>query len=125
MSVLSWVVWFVAWSGNTKWIGESQGYEDGVDEKPNARIFNWADILVTEELKSNPVEKKQTPAWLDLATYARGAFRTQDRRFVLGFTLCGSLMRLWQFDRSGSSGSSSFNLNQNGFKFTRVMLGYS
>lgn len=25
---------------------QSQGYEDGVDEKPDARISNWADILV-------------------------------------------------------------------------------
>jgi len=103
---------------------QSQGYEDGVDEKPDARIFNWADILVTGELKSNPVEDGQTPAWLDLATYVREVFRTQDRRFVLGFTLCGSMMRLWQFDRSGSSGSSSFNINEDGFTFTRVMLGY-
>jgi len=104
---------------------QSQGYKDGVDEKPNARISKWADILVTGELKSNPVEDGQTPAWLDLATYVREVFRTQDRRFVLGFTLCGSMMRLWQFDRSGSSGSSSFDINQDGFKFTRVMLGYS
>jgi len=103
---------------------QSQGYEDGVDEKPDARISKWADILVTGELKSNPVEDGQTPAWLDLATYAREVFRTQDRRFVLGFTLCGSMMRLWQFDRSGSSGSSSFNINEDGFKFIHVMLGY-
>lgn len=85
---------------------------------------NWAQIFVTGELKSNPVEDGQETAWLDLATYAREVFRTQDRRFVLGFTLCGSMMRLWHFDRSGSSGSSSFDINQNGFKFIRVMLGY-
>jgi len=103
---------------------QSQGYKDGVDEKPDARISKWADILVTGELKSNPVKDGQTPAWLDLATYVREVFRTQDRRFVLGFTLCGSMMRLWQFDRSGSSASSSFDINEDGFKFTRVMLGY-
>ncbi|KAK3177888.1 hypothetical protein OEA41_000020 [Lepraria neglecta] len=55
---------------------------------------NWAQILVTGELKSNPIEDGQEPAWLDVATYAREVFRTQDRRFVLGFTLCGSMMRL-------------------------------
>jgi len=103
---------------------QSQGYEDGVDEKPDARISKWADILVTGELKSNPVEDGQIPALLDLATYVREVFRTQDRRFVLGFTLCGSMMRLWQFDRSGSSGSSSFNINEDGFRFIHVMLGY-
>lgn len=33
-------------------------------------------------------------------------------------------MRLWHFDRLGSSGSSSFDINQEGQKFIRVMLGY-
>ena len=102
----------------------SQGYEDGVDEMPDTRISKWADILVTGELESNPVEKERTSTWLDLATYVREVFRTQDRRFVLGFTLCGSKMRLWQFDRSGSSGSCSFDINEDGDKFIRVMLGY-
>ncbi len=79
---------------------------------------------MTGELKSNPIEDGQETAWLDLATYAREVFRTQDRRFVLGFTLCGYMMRLWHFDRSGSSGSSSFDINQDGLKFVRIMLGY-
>lgn len=85
---------------------------------------NWAQVLVTGKLKSNPIEDRQEPAWLDLATYAREVFRTQDRRFVLGFTLCGYMMRLWHFDRSGSSGSFSFDINQEGFRFVHVMLGY-
>lgn len=104
--------------------GQSKGDEDGVGETSDAPISNWAEILVTGELKRNPTEDGQTPVWLDLATYAREVFRTQDRRFVLGFTLCGSIMRLWQFDRSGSSGSYSFDINKDGFKFTFVMLGY-
>ncbi len=97
---------------------------DRVDKKTTQPNFTWAQILVTGELKSNPIENGQEPAWLDLATYAREVFRTQDRRFVLGFTLCGSMMRLWHFDRSGSSRSSSFDINQEGLKFVRIMLGY-
>ena len=93
-------------------------------EKTHKPKPNWAQILVIGELKSNPIEDGQEPAWLDLATYAREVFRTQDRRFVVGFTLCGSRMRLWHVDRSGSSGSSSFDINQEGLKFVRVMLGY-
>ena len=96
---------------------------DEVDEKTSPKP-NWAQILVAGELKSNPIEDGQESVWLDLATYARELFRTQDRRFVLGFTLCGSKMRLWHFDRSGSSGSPSFDINQEGPKFVRVMLGY-
>lgn len=103
---------------------QSEDEGDGVEEKSNPPISNWGEILVTGELKSNAVLDGQTPAWLDLATYAPEIFRTQDQRFVLGFTLCGSMMRLWQFDRSGSSGSPSFDINKDGFRFVHVMLGY-
>ena len=103
---------------------QSKSEDDGVEEKSNTPISDWAEILVTGELKSNAVQDGQTPAWLDLATYAREVFRAQDRRFVLGFTLCGSMIRLWQFDRSGSSGSSSFDINEDGSRFVHVMLGY-
>lgn len=73
---------------------QSKGNEDGVEVKSNTPISNWAEILMTGELKSNPIQDGQRPAWLDLATYAWEVFRAQDRRFVLGFTLCGSIMRL-------------------------------
>ena len=33
-------------------------------------------------------------------------------------------MRLWHFDRSCACGSSSFDINQDGLAFIRVMLGY-
>ena len=104
-------------------VGIMGRHDDEVGEKTGPKS-SWAQILVAGELKSNPIEDGQEPAWLDLATYAREVFRTQDRRFVLGFTLCGSRMRLWHFDRSGSSGSSSFDINQEGLKFVLVMLGY-
>lgn len=92
--------------------------------KTHESKFHWAQILVTGELKSNSSEDGREGVWLDLATYAREVFRTQARRFVLGFTLCGDVMRLWHFDRSGSSGSFPFEINQEGLKFVRVMLGY-
>ena len=94
------------------------------EEKSGNSDPTWSQILVAGELKSNSIEDGQETAWLSLATYVREVFRTQERRFVLGFTLCGPMMRLWHFDRSGSSGSSSFNINQDGLKFIQVMLGY-
>ena len=103
---------------------QSEFDDSSTKKKPDTRKPNWKQILVTGELKRNPVHDGQETAWVDLATYAREVFRTQDRRFVLGFTLCGSRMRLWHFDRSGSSGSSSFDVNQDGLTFTRVMLGF-
>ncbi|MCJ1473154.1 hypothetical protein MMC13_001805 [Lambiella insularis] len=104
--------------------GQSKSEDDGNSENTDASIPNWTQIMVAGELKSNPIEDKQEPAWLDLARYAREVFRSQDRRFVLGFTLCGSIMRLWQFDRSGSSGSFSFDTNRDGLRFVHVMLGF-
>ena len=85
---------------------------------------HWHRILVVGELKSQAIEDNREKTFMELAQYAREVFRTQDRRFVLGFTLCGSMFRLWQFDRSGSSGSTSFDVNKDGHRFVRVMLGY-
>ena len=79
---------------------------------------------MTGELKSNHVEDGHKPAWLDLATYAQEDFRTQERRFVVGFILYGLMMRLWQFDSSGSSRSCSFDIDEDGFKLVQVVPSY-
>lgn len=51
----------------------------------------------------------------DLGRYAREVLATEDtRRSVLGFTLCGSIMRLWEFDRVGGIASSLFDINKGG-----------
>jgi hypothetical protein len=48
----------------------------------------------TGRAESNSSADKASKAWLDLGTYAREVLAAQDtRRFVLGFTICGSLMR--------------------------------
>ena len=87
-------------------------------------IHKWAQILIVGELKCNSAEANHGKAWLDLATYAREVFREQSRRFVLGFTLCGSMMRLWQFDRLGNLASCPFDIHLDGYQFIYVMLGY-
>ncbi|KAL9028237.1 MAG: hypothetical protein Q9196_003371 [Gyalolechia fulgens] len=110
--------------GITAGNGQGRINDSSANKNKDALKPNWSQILVTGELKSNPVEDGQEAAWIGLATYTREVFRKQYRRFVLGFTLCGSRMRLWHFDRSGSSGSTSFDINQDGLTFTRVMLGY-
>ena len=47
------------------------------------------------------------------ARYVREVFGAQEtRRFVLGFTLCGSLMRVWEFDRLGGIASEQFDINK-------------
>lgn len=87
--------------------------------------YHWSQILVPGELKSNPAFDMATQTWLDLARYAREVLTAQDtRRFVLGFTLCGSIMRLWEFDRVGGIASVSFDLNKDGARFISVVLGF-
>jgi hypothetical protein len=91
------------------------------DEVP----YGWAHILVPGELKSNSREDNHRSTWLDLIKYAREVFSGQDtRRFVPGFTICGSLMRLWVFDRLGGVASKPFDINKDGQMLVSAILGY-
>jgi len=86
---------------------------------------HWSHILVPGELKSNPNTDIASKAWFDLGKYVREVFAAQDsRRFVLGFTLCGSIMRLWEYDRVGGIASLPFDINKDGLQFTSAMLGF-
>ncbi|PKY06361.1 hypothetical protein P168DRAFT_279806 [Aspergillus campestris IBT 28561] len=89
--------------------------------KRNAR---WSDILIPGELDSDSDLDGCSTTWLELGRSVREVFPAQDRRFVLGFTLCGSIMRLWAFDRSGAISSSSFDINEEGLLFVSTMLGF-
>lgn len=87
--------------------------------------YRWSHILVPGELKSNLLDDRASKAWLDLGRYAREVFAAQpSRRFVLGFTLCGSRMRLWEFDRLGGIASESFDINEDGLQFVSAVLGF-
>ncbi|KAI1932301.1 hypothetical protein LOZ66_006910 [Ophidiomyces ophidiicola] len=62
---------------------------------------------------------------LDLGRSVREVLAAQDSRlFVPGFTLCGSLMRLWHFDRLGGIASELFNIHEEGLRFVSVILRY-
>ena len=76
------------------------------------------------ELKSNLQEDHHRNTWLDLARYAREIFGAQDRRFVLGFTLCGSKLRAWEFDRLGGTASVSIDVHMDAKAFIKVILGF-
>ncbi|KAI9802645.1 MAG: hypothetical protein M1825_002667 [Sarcosagium campestre] len=96
-------------------VSNSQGSEPGAD---------WSQILVAGELKSNPKEDSYPRTWLDLARYAREIFYAQDRRFVLGFTICGSKMRIWEFDRLGGVASPPFDVHGDTRIFIQVMVAF-
>ncbi|KAL2005522.1 hypothetical protein VTN00DRAFT_2733 [Thermoascus crustaceus] len=86
---------------------------------------HWSHVLVPGELKSNRNLDTSSKTWYDLGRYVREVFAAQDTRcFVLGFTLCESIMRLWEFDRLGAIASAPFDINKDGKQFILAMLGY-
>jgi hypothetical protein len=92
---------------------------------PNGE-HDWSNVLVIGEHKQNPDEDGSTKTLLQLAGYAREVFGSQpDRRFVPGFTICGSMMRLWVFDRSGPYSSEKFDIHKEPERFVRVITGYA
>ncbi|KAG9230390.1 hypothetical protein BJ875DRAFT_487995 [Amylocarpus encephaloides] len=92
---------------------------------PNGE-HDWSNVLVIREHKSNPDEDRSTKTLVQLAGYAREVFGSQpDRRFVLGFTIYGSLMRLWVFDRSGLYSSKKFDIHEEPERFVKVIAGYA
>ncbi|KAK4095936.1 hypothetical protein N658DRAFT_519472 [Parathielavia hyrcaniae] len=93
------------------------GFVDDPSAGKDSRC-HWSQILVPGELKSNPSADRHSEARLDLGRYAREVLAAQDnRRFVLGFTLCGSLMRIWVFDRLGGIASEQFDINKDRLRF--------
>ena len=92
--------------------------------KVKQQIASWREVLVAFELRSAGRDRLES-TWLDMVKYAREIFRHQDsRRFVLGLTLCGSTMRLWEFDRLGATTSQPFDIHENGLMFVTILLGF-
>ncbi|KAK3372291.1 serine/threonine-protein kinase Sgk2 [Podospora didyma] len=62
---------------------------------------------------------------LNLCAHAREVFANQTTRlFLHGFYLCGSLLELWVFDRSGIYGSDVVDIEKDLSKFLSIMLSY-
>ena len=100
------------------------GFVDDAEASVNSRC-HWSQILIPGELKRNPSADVASKAHLDIGRYAREVLTAQDaRRFVLGFTLCGSRMRIWEFDRLGGIASDQFDINQDGLQFVSTVLGF-
>jgi hypothetical protein len=90
----------------------------------NKEGYHIQDVLVPFKLKNN--ESLATEAVTGLAKYVYEVLKSQPTRsFVIGITLCGTSMQLWQFDRSGAIGSESVDLKsdrKNLEKFFALML---
>ncbi|KAL1952767.1 hypothetical protein VTO42DRAFT_4273 [Malbranchea cinnamomea] len=82
------------------------------------------DIEVIGELTASD-ERVKEPL-VQLAWYARDVFSVQPtRRYLHAFTICGSLMTTWVFDRSGCYSQCRFNIHKEPERFIRVIAGYT
>jgi hypothetical protein len=85
---------------------------------------DWKDVEVIGELRES--DKDWKAKLLQLGRYMRDVFATQPtRRFVHGFTLLGSTMELWVFDRSGPYSSGVFDIHKEPEQFIRAIAGYT
>ncbi|KUI70863.1 G protein-coupled receptor kinase 2 [Cytospora mali] len=101
----------------------------GFVKNPNIQgaEYHWSRILVPGELKKNAESDIPSDAQVGLGKYVREVMSSQPtRRFVLSFTLCGSAMRVWEFDRVGAIGSEQFDINQDAGAelFVLTVLGF-
>ncbi|KAA8906865.1 hypothetical protein FN846DRAFT_778048 [Sphaerosporella brunnea] len=88
--------------------------------------YDWSTVRVVGELKCNPSESNKDGTLMQLANYAREVFGAQPgRRWLHAFTLCGSNLRAWLFDRSGAIGSQLVNMNAQPLMFLRIVCGYA
>ncbi|KAG6290580.1 hypothetical protein E4U09_004376 [Claviceps aff. purpurea] len=89
------------------------------------RQHPWPQILVPGVLNCNPAADNTGEAWHDLAMCAGKVLLAQaTRRFAVGFTICGTLMRVWVFDRLGGIASEQIDVNKEPVQFIEVMLGF-
>lgn len=87
-------------------------------------VHDWRDVEVIGELRES--DKEWKVKLLQLGRYMRDVFATQPtRRFVHGFTLLGSTMELWVFDRSGPYSSGVFDIQKEPEQFIRAVAGYT
>jgi hypothetical protein len=89
-------------------------------------VPSWAHVRVIGELKSNPEKSDHDSTVVQIANYAREVFGNQSwRRWVLCFTLCGSEMRIWQFDRGGGVGSTTIDIHVHWRLFLKAFFSFS
>ena len=89
---------------------------------------SWKHVLVPGEFKYNSREDCSQRILIQLAGYVREVYGAQPgRMFVHAFTVCGSIVRFWLFDRASVSISKAYNILEKPNKslLVRALLGYT
>ncbi|KAG5957896.1 hypothetical protein E4U57_001654 [Claviceps arundinis] len=105
----------------------SQKLELLVKKKKNGSAVeqhDWRDVLAIGRVRqSEQTEVKEL--LLQLGSAVREVFARQPtRRFVHAFTLTGTTMETWVFDRSGPYSGATFNVHEEPEKLVQVLCGY-
>ncbi|KAL7928030.1 serine/threonine-protein kinase Sgk2 [Trichoderma chlorosporum] len=91
--------------------------------KKDGLKHDWKDVLVIGEMKES--DKKSKALWLQIGSAVRNVFAAQPtRRFVHAFSLTGTEMENWVYDRSGPYSGATFDIHDEPDKFIHVMCGY-
>ncbi|KAA8912116.1 hypothetical protein FN846DRAFT_933752 [Sphaerosporella brunnea] len=97
----------------------------GHRDDPERRV-SWLNVRVVGELKSSASKSNLDDTILQVANYAREVFGAQpNRRWVPAFTLCGSELRVWRFDRAGACGSTLIDIHQHPEQFLAAITAYA
>jgi hypothetical protein len=82
------------------------------------RRYSWQEVRVIGELKQSGMLGKYLREFKDFCGHAREVFTSQPTRlFLCGFVICGSMVELWVFDRSGPYSSEKFDLHKDPDRF--------
>jgi hypothetical protein len=93
---------------------------------PGDQVLSWNHVRVIGEFKSNAGKSDMDSTLCQLGNYAREVFGAQPgRRWVLGFTLCGTAFRMWQFDRGGARGSTVVDIHEEWELFLATILSFA
>lgn len=85
---------------------------------------DWKDVQVIGEHQINSKDWKSK--FLQICRYVRDAFIVQPtRRYIHAFTILGTSIELWVFDRSGPYSSGAFCIHNQPEKFIRALVGYT
>ncbi|KAG5951073.1 hypothetical protein E4U58_001329 [Claviceps cyperi] len=96
-----------------------------LEHGPEGCMYSGAEILAYGKLMSDHMADEAQEAGYALARNAQDMLAAQGtRRFALGFTLCGSYMRVWLFDRLGGIASEQIDIHKEPIHFIKVMLGF-
>jgi hypothetical protein len=92
--------------------------------REDGRDYSWTDVLVIGEVSQAQETCRQQ--FLHLCGHAQKVFTSQPtRRFLHCIHVCGSIVELWVFDRSGPYSCKAFDIYQHPHRFIIALAGYT